>query len=225
MSAEKLAVTISPSNASFAGAFAFAGEPPPRIDMVRLQIPIWLPDESSGDASVAAFWGALKKGPAEGRESFEHLTGIQASIEGHPLYLDAVITYTPENYFLTVLRPEKNEVFAEPGFRCVLADFGFAPWQFHLTAGAAIRATVSYHHLLCNREGESRFFYVPFFLNRPKNAEARDTKRYGIAVTCAAGNPLRVLNGEQAFRLGSGETVTLSPVHCQPIRASLKPGA
>jgi hypothetical protein len=231
MSAEKLSIIVSPSNASISGTFSFQLESgqkwSPVIEVMHLEIPIWLPDQSFMDPLVAAFWRELEESStaAETLNAFGHLTELHASVGGHRLSPKRVRAYNPgqEDYFLGSFRPEKPKALEEPGFRCVLVDFPFSSNELHLNPQTVINAAVSYHQPLSGPKGDGRLFYVPFFVNQPPGAETTDTNRYSIRITCSADNPLKVTNGEQKLTVGSQESVSLSPVHCQPIRVSARP--
>ena len=225
MSAENLVVAVSPTNASFSGTFAFRWEWQSSQNwrlisyQADLTIPIWLPDRSSGDASIAAFWRSFEKDPdaAKTRRAFEKLTGLRVSVEGRRVRPKGVRANGPLHHREARTSPwdakrRMPEVPEEPGFRCVLVDFTFPLDRPSASSQAQIRATASYQHPLSGPGGDARFFYVPFPINQPLLTGTVSANQHAITMTASVGCFLDGKNGDQEFTVPPGRRVTLAPL-------------
>ena len=232
MDSEKVAVTMSSSNANVVGTFSFVTSFRFPLDLVdvHLDFPIWLPDESAEDPAMASFWRAYEERPnaPQTLRLLESALHLRVAVGGNYVHVEKALQYTEQtsnifSSFIGRARVSKFDVFEEPGFRCLLLWFTFSPRL--LQPQVPLVAWAAYRQPLARSNGEGRLFYVPIFYNQPTNTVTTDTNRYAFTITAAADCSLAVTNGERAYAVAPSHGVILSPIHCQPIRATASPRA
>jgi hypothetical protein len=227
---EKLVVTISSTDATFAASFTFRGDEDTSKrrsnghQAVGIDLPIWFPERSEGDASVEAFWKTFAKG-----RTYDLSTNAVARKLFHDTIALVILTVgadtdpAPDLFkSLVVTSPDSSRQyrvsFQEPGFCCLVLPFSVSPDVIWTTP-----VNISYRQPLAISNGEGRLFYLPVFKNLPKGISTSDTNRYAITIEATPDCSLTVSSGSRNTTVQSGQSVTLFPKHLQPIRAVSKP--
>ena len=234
MASERLAGTISASNATIVGTFSFVSTAGRRYSVeegitMHMELPIWLPDPCQNPA-LQSFWQAYKQNPRapETLRLLEEALYMRAEVGGNVVHTRQASEYDGRgtdsiDWVSARFAREHPQVVQEPGFRRLLLDFLFSARS--LQPGAPVTAWVAYRQPLAPSEEGNRFFYVPFFANQPPNASTSNTNRHSITITASSGCSLAISNGRQTWAVSPGRSATLSPMHCQCIRVTAKPMA
>ncbi len=223
MASEHLAAIVSPDVAELKGTFTFqyrqdVGSPGQR-SFVMLEIPIWFPDSDPKDPTVAGLWKAFRKdaGPTQitpqTRAAFEKGVGLRVALGGEAIPVEEFSTLTSTN---SRQRWAPHDWQQEAGFCCLV-------FRFYFKDDSALTQkplTISYRQPLLHADGLAKFFYLPVFENLPKAASTADTNRYSITVAARPGCSLTVSSGDKKSRVEAGQSMTISPRHHQPIRAT-----
>ena len=232
ISFEKLVAVISPTNATFTATFTFSAPgieaSGTDIQQSLLELPIWFPEQSGDDPSIAAFWNTfgtnmLNVIKPQKREAFEKAVGLRAIVgtNDEPIHAFATLYQHGDQRPFKFFAQREWKVFLEspePGFSCLV---------FKIDAlGEFVRnhtpVFISYRQPLAISEGKGRFFYLPIFENLPNGISTTDTNKYSITILATPDCSLTVTSGEQKFTVEAGKSITLSPKHRQAIRAIVK---
>ena len=222
MASEHLSASISQDVAELKGIFTFQYRQdtwsPGKPSFVMLEIPIWFPDSDPKDPTVVGFWKAFRKDDGiritpQTRAAFEEGVALRITLGGESVPVEEFWTLTTTN---SRQRWAPHEWQQETGFCCLVFRFYFKDDSVLIQKPLSI----SYRQPLVHADGAPRFFYLPVFQNLPKGASIGDTNRYSITIAAQPGCSLTVINGEQKSSVEAGRSVTLSPRHHQPIRAT-----
>ena len=223
MSSEHLTASISSDVAELKGTFTFQYRQdvwsPGKKSFVMLEIPIWFPDSDPKDPTVAGFWKAFPRDQVtevtpQTRAAFERAVGLRVSLGGESLPVEQFSTLTSTN---SRQRWAPREWHQEAGFCCLVFRFYFQDDSV-LTQKPL---SISYRQPLVHTDGAARFFYLPVFQNQPKIVSTADTNLYSITIAAQPGSSLTVSTGEKKSRVEAGQSITISPRHHQPIRATV----
>jgi hypothetical protein len=236
MASETLRVTISPTDAVFNASFIFKPDhkPPENVPVV-VRLPIWFPQNSTEDFSVAEFWATFGKenedGVSTAREKrvFDRAIGLNISagnrqvMAGHPDFFIATPTnWGPDN--VTAPLELRDPPFFEDVPRAELQSPGYVilvmvVWSDSDTVLNGKPVTMTYRQPVVRSRGEGHFFYLPIFENLPRDISTADTNHYSITMAAAPGCSLAITAGNKKVMVASSQSVTLGADRDRPIRA------
>lgn len=229
ISAERLEVIVSATEATITGSFVFSAQDLKASDAdVRqtfMQLPVWIPQGSSNDPSVANFWGAFHTNiyniiRPTNKAAFDNAIGLKVLSEKQAMPVNAFIMLyqggdqRPFEYFVL----EQQRLFRanpEPDLCCLV----FRVDGLGESIQKRVPVEVSYRQPLLRGEKTSHFYYLPIFENMPKEVSTTDTNRYSITLTAAKGCELTITNGQERFKIKAGHSVSIAPQNRQAIRA------
>jgi hypothetical protein len=233
MASENLRVTISPTDAVFNASFIFKSDPSPNQNgPVAIQLPIWFPQDSTEDLSVAEFWATFGKesenGVATTREKrvFDRAVGLNISagnrrlMAGHPDSFIAMSTnWWPENVTAPLYPPFFEDVpreeFQSPGYGVLVTVIR----TDSDTTLYGMPVTMTYRQPLVRSGGEGHFYYLPIFENLPEDISTADTSHYSITLAATPECSLAITAGSKKVTVARGQSVTLGPERHTPIQA------
>jgi hypothetical protein len=228
IASERLSVTISQSDATVKGTFTFRYRGDKRESAkktgVILFLPIWFPEESLDDPTVAAFWKVFQKDDrnqitATNTSAFEKTLGLKIAIGQHPLSVDDFAVLTTKVWKGPYNREWGSfQSIRESGFCCLVFEFSCSTDFVRRESPVSI----SWRQPLSRTEQDGLFFYTPILDNLPKGLPTHNTNLYAITITAAPGCSLSGRTGLKAFALGGGDSLTISPVHYERIRISVR---
>jgi hypothetical protein len=238
MASESVRVTISPTDAVFNASFIFKSDRTPNKNTpVVVRLPIWFPQNSTEDLSVAEFWATFNKDDEAGdavsttreKRAFDRAIGLNISagnrrlVTGHPDYFIATPTnWGPENvtstpylrdppFFKDVPRKELQS----PGYGILI----IVVWSDSDTVLNGKPVTMTYRQPLVRSQGEGHFFYLPIFEYLPADISTADTNRYSITLTATPECSLTITAGSKKVTVARGQSVTLGADRHRPIQA------
>lgn len=227
---ERLEVAMSATEAKVKGTFVFSAPDIKNSDadllQTFMQLPVWIPQQTSGDATVAAFWNAFHTNilnviRPENREAFEKAIGLKVFSGKRALPVGAFIMVCrdsdqrPFQYFTTE-QQRLYQVNPEPDLCCLV----FRVDGLSESVQKHIPVEISYRQPLLKAEGTSHFYYLPIFENLPKEVSTTDTNRYSIILSATPGCSLIVTNNQNKFKITAGHSITIAPQNRQAIRAT-----
>jgi hypothetical protein len=229
ISSERLTVKVSPTDAAFTATFIFSAPDIEAsgtdIQQDLLDLPIWFPEQSGDDPSIAAFWNTfgtnmLNVIKPQKKEIFEKAVGLRAFVGTNeaPIQAFATLYQNGNQRPFKFFAHREWKVFLEspePGFSCLV---------FKIDAlGEFVRnhapVFISYRQPLAISEGKGRLFYLPIFENLPYGISTTDTNKYSITISATPDCSLTVISGEQKFTVEAGKSIILGPKDRQAIRA------
>jgi hypothetical protein len=233
ISSDRLTVKVSPTDATFTATFTFSAPDIETsgtdIQQDLLELPIWFPEQSVNDPSVAAFWktfgtNILNVIKPQKKEAFEKAVGLRVFVGTNevPVHAFATLYQNGDQRPFKFFAHREWKVFLEspePGFSCLVFTID-ALGEFVRNHAPVF---ISYRQPLAISEGKERFFYLPIFENLPKGISTTDTNKYSITILATPDCSLIGTNGEQTFTVEAGRSITLGPKHRQAIRAIVKP--
>jgi hypothetical protein len=233
MASENLRVTISPTDAVFNASFIFKSDPSPNTNWpITIQLPIWFPQNSTEDMSVAEFWATFDKerqntvATTREKRVFDRAIGLNISagnrrlMAGHPdSFIAASTNWWPENVTAPLYPPffdgVSREELQSPGYGVlVIVISSDSDITLH-----GLPVAMTYRQPLVRSEGEGHFFYLPIFDNLPENISTADTNRYSITLAATPECSLTITAGSNKVTVARGQSVTLGPERHTPIQA------
>jgi hypothetical protein len=227
IASEQLSISISPEDAVLKGKFTFRNSPDlegaeKRNFPVTLKIPVWIPDTSSNDPSVAAFWNAFQKDALNqvtpvNRAVLDKAVGLDISLGERTLPLTSFYAITKENTNNWV-----TLTWQQPGYCCLV----FLVTESSEFVHDKTPLTLSYRQPHFVEAGKKHFLYMPNFNNLPEDKSTDDFAQYSLKLSTAPTCALDVTHGKRQFILKEGQSVVLSPRHNQAVQVLVqRPGA
>jgi hypothetical protein len=231
MASENLRVTISPTDAVFNASFTFKPDHTPYNKVpVGIWLPIWFPQNSTEDLSVAEFWATFDKEDEAGdvvatareKRVFDQALRLNISAGNRRLvanyFRPMPATWAQGNpnwinprFFERAPGPE----FQSPGFSMLVIGV----WSDPDAVLSGKPVTTTYRQPLVRSKGDGHFFYLPIFDNLPENISTADTNHYAITLAATPECSLTITAGPKKVTVARGQSVTLGAERRQPIQA------
>ena len=238
MASENLRVTISPTDAVFNASFTFKSDRTPNKNTpVVVRLPIWFPQDSKEDLSVAEFWATFDKDNEAGdavstareKRVFDRAIGLNISAGKHRLVVEHPDYFlaTPTNWGpgnVTSTPYLRNPPFFEDVPREELQSPGYGilvivVWSDSNTVLKGKPVTMTYRQPLVRSEGKGHFFYLPIFEYMPKDVSTADTNHYSITLAATPECSLAITARSKKVMVARGQSVTLGADRHTPIQA------
>jgi hypothetical protein len=186
-------------------------------DLIYIKVPVWFPEHSTDDPTVAAFWSAFQKDalnpitPAN-REIFNKAVDLDITVGDHPVSLAS---------FYAIGLGNKQD-WAPEGWQktnyCCLVFVIAEPNDF-VHNKTPVTMTWRQPHMVFKKK--KSFYYVPNFKNLPESVSTAASDKYSLNLASARDCTLDVTLGQRTFFIHSGKGIVTGPRHHVPIEATI----